>query len=343
MAIERVTSTGTVIDAVISPDGKYVAYNVSDGGAQGLWLRQLATASTLELVPAAPSVGYWGISFTPDNNAVTCGMSAAAGPGGAFYRVPVLGGTPRKLLNGIDTPAMYSPDGRRFAYMRAAFPTPDSSALMVENNADGSGRRKPIATRRARAGCFAPMFFSAPAWSPDGSLIVAPVEIRGDRPRARLIAVRSADGAEQPFPAHEFDSIGQVTWMPDGRGLVVAGDRGASLPGLAQITGRQLWVDHASTADRPITSDLFDYRRVSLTDDSQTLVTVATDVSAGIWVAAIDGSREPKRVSSGKFDGINDISRTAGDGRTLYPVGRGRPFRHLEHGRGRRQAAAADD
>jgi serine/threonine protein kinase len=42
-AVERVTNLGTVIDAVISPDGKYVAYTTSDNNLQGLWIRQLAS------------------------------------------------------------------------------------------------------------------------------------------------------------------------------------------------------------------------------------------------------------------------------------------------------------
>jgi eukaryotic-like serine/threonine-protein kinase len=317
IAIERVTSTGTVIDAEISPDGKYVAYVVSDG-LQSLWLRQLATGSSLQLVAPA-QVGYWGISFTRDSSAVTYGVkSPAAGVGGAFYRIPALGGTPRKLLNGVDGSATYSPDGRKIAYIRAAFPEADASAIMVAN-ADGSDARA-LAIRRAPE-FFAPMFFAAPTWSPDGSLVVAPIEVRGDRVRAKLVAFRSTDGVEQPFPNHEFETIGQVTWMPDGRGLLLLGDRGTSIGAagpLEGMTGRQLWwVDQSTAAERPITADLFDYRKVSVTADSQSIVTVAADASAGIWVAPLDGPGEPKRLSNGKYDGIAGLAAMP-DGRILY-------------------------
>jgi Tol biopolymer transport system component len=235
-----------------------------------------------------------------------------AGPGGAFYRIPVLGGTPRKLLNGLDGQAVYSPDGQKMAYIRAAFPASDSSALMVAN-ADGSDPHA-LATRKAPE-FFAPLFYAAPTWSPDGSLIVAPMELRGGRVQARLVAVRAADGVEQPFPRHEFDAIGQVTWMPDGHGLVLAGVRGRAAGG---TSGRQLWwVDDTSTSEQPITSDLFDYRKVSITADGTALVTVASDTTSGIWVVPIDGSSAPRRASNGKYDGINGLAALA-DGRILF-------------------------
>src|SRR5262249_26256186 len=69
VTIEPVTSLGTVIDAVLSPDGKYVAYTVSENARQGLFIRQLATASTLTLVRPSP-VGFWGTTFTPDGGLV---------------------------------------------------------------------------------------------------------------------------------------------------------------------------------------------------------------------------------------------------------------------------------
>ena len=93
-SIEAVTSLGTVIDAVISPDGKYVAYVVSENARQSLWIRQLATASTLELVPPA-SVGYWGANFSPDGSEIYYVVASAARPDRGLFRIATLGGTPQ--------------------------------------------------------------------------------------------------------------------------------------------------------------------------------------------------------------------------------------------------------
>ena len=47
----RLTATGTVGDAAISPDGKYVAYTSSDPNGDSLWVRQVATRSDIRIVP----------------------------------------------------------------------------------------------------------------------------------------------------------------------------------------------------------------------------------------------------------------------------------------------------
>ena len=72
--------------------------------------------------------------------------------------------------------------------------------------ADGSSPRV-LATRPA-PDVLSPIYFAAPTWSPDGKLIVTPVESRGERPRATLAALGSSDGVERPFQSYEWASGG---------------------------------------------------------------------------------------------------------------------------------------
>lgn len=314
ISIERITGSGNVTDAEISPDGKFVAYVVSQGGQQSLWMRQLAAASTLQLMPPA-AVSFWGISFARDGSAVYYGQKSTAEPSGSFYRIPTLGGTPRKLLTGTDSQPALSPDGLKIAYLRTAFPEQGFSALMVAN-ADGSNARA-LATRHAPE-VFSPIYFAAPTWSPDGTMIVSSLETRGDHPNATLVAVRSADGVEQPFPRYQWASGGHVAWMPDGSGLIaVASDR----PG---GTHQLWWLGRQGRARRPLTNDLFDYRKVSVTADSQAIVAVASDNTASVWTVPLDGSVAPKKISTGRYDGLSGVAGVSG-GKILY--------RSLEGGR----------
>ncbi len=214
--IERITSIGDVIDAAISPDGKYVAYIVSRSGMQGLWLRQLSTASTLELVPPAP-VGYWGSMFTPDGGAVYYVTRSKEHPDAALYRVPVLGGASRLVLTGLDSKPAFSPNGRQVVYTRADFPERGASSLMIAD-VDGANGRTLVTVRPPDF--FAPVFYGAPGWSPDGALVIAPVEHRAPAPTGSLAVYRVSDGAKQPFANADFPSIGQAAWMPDGHGVV---------------------------------------------------------------------------------------------------------------------------
>ena len=309
LSVEAVTSLGTVIDAVISPDGKYAAYIVSENARQSLWLRQLATASTLQLVPPA-SVGYWGANFSPDGSEIFYVVTTPDRPERALYRLSTLGGTPRELLTGLDSFPVFAPDGRQLAYVRAAYPETGTSALMVAG-VDGSNPRV-LATRRAPE-LFAPIFFTAPAWSPDGATIVCPMFSRAQTPaRATLVAIRVADGAEVPFPHYEWAGIGQATWTRDGQGLyVVAGDET-----LASRNHQLWWVSAREPSRRKVTSDLLDYRTVSLTADDSTIMTVASDTTSTIWTVPLEAG-EARRLPGGRYDGLSGVA-AAPDGRIIY-------------------------
>src|SRR5262249_28371871 len=65
--VTKLTSSGKASAARVSPDGKYVAYIMSDQGKQSIWLRQVATPSILPVV-APGDVDYMGLAFSPDGN-----------------------------------------------------------------------------------------------------------------------------------------------------------------------------------------------------------------------------------------------------------------------------------
>ena len=65
----RLTNSGIAQTAAISPDGKYVAHVRDEAGTQGLWVRQVATASDVSIVPGA-DVSYRWVRVSPDGNYV---------------------------------------------------------------------------------------------------------------------------------------------------------------------------------------------------------------------------------------------------------------------------------
>jgi serine/threonine protein kinase/Tol biopolymer transport system component len=269
--LARLTNSGDVIDATISPDGKWVVYVRSDRNVQSLWVRQVSTANDTQIVPAAP-VGYFGITFSPDGNEVYYAIKSNL-DSGALYRVPTLGGPPVKVLEKIDGPVSFSPDGKRFVLVRANHPNAGESALVIAN-LDGSGEQ--VLAVKKRPDVFSPIFFTGPSWSPDGKLIAATVMTSSRT--ANVLTVSVADGKEQVLTREPWPFAARVQWLPDMSGLLVVAGEG---PGWAQ----QWILSYPSGEKRRITNDLSTYRAITLSSDGQKLATIGSEGLVNVWVA----------------------------------------------------------
>jgi eukaryotic-like serine/threonine-protein kinase len=296
LEFEMLTSSGSVIDAAPSPDGKYLAYVDSSGGKQGLWLRQLGGTHAIELVPGAV-VGFWGLTFSNDGTSLYYVIKATGDPDGTLYQIPVLGGTPRRVLSGIDSPVSFAPDGSRFAYLRVAHPAPGSSAVMVAA-ADGSGAR-PLVTRSA-PDLIAPGFFAAPSWSRDGARIVVGVR-NGTTRDARLVVIDATTGSTADLP-ERYGDVTFTYWLPDGSGfLFVARTPGTAAPGFG---GQIYFQPYPSGAARRVTNDLVDYRVARVPADGASIVTIGFDASVGIWTAPLDNPAAARKLPTLRGDGL---------------------------------------
>jgi eukaryotic-like serine/threonine-protein kinase len=180
MQITRLTTRGNVRRAVISPDGKYVAYEADHGGEQSLWLRQVATDSNVQIVPPSRE-SFRGVAFSPDGTYVYFSQSAKNRPW-VLFRVPALGGNAQEVIEDVDSSVTFSPGGSQFAFVRLS---PVEDYLMV-CKLDGSGARTLATFKRARG-----LWQGAPAWSPDGKAIVVSTRTTSGRRTVRECNTRS--------------------------------------------------------------------------------------------------------------------------------------------------------
>jgi WD40 repeat protein len=119
LQIERLTTSGRSTSAAISPDGKYVIYGTDEGGKDSLWLRQVTTSSNVQIFPASEDVFYWGLTFTPDSDYVNfVKAELEKNVSWSLSQMPVLGGSQKEILKGVEGPVSYSPDGKQFAFVR---------------------------------------------------------------------------------------------------------------------------------------------------------------------------------------------------------------------------------
>ena len=299
------TQTGKAVDAVLSPDGKYVVHVNESNGQQSLWIRQIATSSNVQIVPPA-DVTYRGATFSPDGTYVYYLLFENSNKNEwLLFRVPALGGLPQKLTNEVSTPVTFSPDGRQLAFVRC-FPSRKETSIFI-TDAEGKSERQ-LATRSS------PDDFgwrSGTSWSPDGRYIACAVGTYDLS--MSIVEVSVEDGSERPLTSWKWPWIGRLAWQADGKGLI-ANARDTST-GLSQ-----LWhVSHPDGKVRRITNDLSDYSAlsVSLSVSSDSLVSVQCNYVSGIWVCPTEDLNRGRQITSGRSDGFYGLAWTP-DNRIVY-------------------------
>ncbi len=284
--IERLTNFGDVQSAAISPDGRYVAYVRGAPGQQSIWLRQTATGSDAPILPTA-QVNYSGLTFTPDGNFIYYNSRAIAAFSGDIYRIPSLGGNPKKIAQEALGRVAITRGGKRIAFVRWNPPTGETTLLVA--NADGSEQRAIASGKRPQE-----FLDPYPAWSPDGKVLALPSESFAAAYSFSLIAV-SAAGGKQRVIARTGLWLESLAWLPDGRGLIIVAAN------QSQVFQRQLWqVSYPSGAMRRVTHDLNAYSMPTLTANGKTLSVVQSQTDSNLWIAP-----------QGKLDQARQITSTA--------------------------------
>jgi serine/threonine protein kinase len=314
LKVETLTSSGTANLPAVSPDGNYVAYVESGGGRPSLRVRQVATGSNVEIVPAEPGVILLGATVTPDGAFVNY-VRQAPQQGPELWQIPFLGGTSRRLLSGLGGRVGFSPDGRQMAFTRVT--APGQSQLVIAAS-DGSSERV-LATRSAPVGFLAiaaGLQAFAPAWSPNGTAIAAlggRAGRSGERATGQVVFVDIQTGAERAV------NIGPP--LP-GTGLAWLDDRSVLLSALDRSSAPlQLWVmSYPDGALRRLTNDTSQYVSPSLTANRSALVVARNDASFSIWTSDATADRWTQTVPTTPAKGpIGFRLRWMGDD-LVYPA-----------------------
>ena len=163
MTISPITSTGNIHSVTISADGKWVAYVADEKGSHGIWIRQLATGSTAQVELGSPGE-IEGLNFSLDGNYLYFVKRDESIGVGTLFQAPSLGGAPRQVIVDVDSPISFSPDGKRFVFVRQASKTKTSNLIVADS--DGTGEQPlEVLTNPPR------FSDNGPAWSPDGKRI----------------------------------------------------------------------------------------------------------------------------------------------------------------------------
>lgn len=196
------TYSGHDYSPAVSPDGKLIAFASSRDGVQRIWIKQVADGSEVALTPGPDDFPR----FTPDGSSIVY-THADPGRPGSLWRVPVVGGEPRRILDGAGTTDV-SPDGSTLAFTRNVDNKGTQQTALMLANANGANVRELARTDVGAA---------HPRWSPDGSKI-ALVAVRGGRVSQAILVIDAKSGEAKllaiPPKAGEVSS---VIWSADSR------------------------------------------------------------------------------------------------------------------------------
>ena len=274
--ISKISGTHNARLGAMSPDGNYLAYVLNSEGSESLWLRHLASASNVQIIPPE-HVQYSGLRFSPDGSHIYFSHTQLdSGPASQeydLYRIPVLGGTPQLLVKDIDTNPSFSSDGRRFAFIRANDPDPGKYHLLIAN-ADGSNEKSIFAGPMVNV-------LSDSAWSPDGKVIVGTMFDQAEDSISALISIDPDTGAQRTISRPPYTLLRNVSWLPDGRALAVIYSNTETNFDRQQIG----LISYPDGKLRPITADTNDYANLSVSADGGTIATVMRQSVRDVYVS----------------------------------------------------------
>jgi serine/threonine protein kinase len=187
--------SGTERSGAISPDGKVFAFISNQKGQSDICVRQVSGGDPVQIThdPAAKL----DLIYAPDGESIYYSTGPATR---IIWRVGVLGGTPRKIVENARFPAP-SPDGKRLAYV-------SSGEALVVANADGTGPHQIGSALGAQY----------LQWSPDGHWLAYTAGSLFDTYQINIV---DPDGKnKKQVTSFAAGTITCAAWLPDSRNIV---------------------------------------------------------------------------------------------------------------------------
>lgn len=264
---ESLSSSGRVLQAAISPDGKLLAYTNGLGSEkQSLWLRELNSSNNVQIIPPTDDF-YFDLAFSPDSGSIYFVRGPKPGDPAiqnAVYRMSIFGGAVTKLVDQIQGTLSISPEGDKLSFVRCDFRNNEWCSLWLADAADGKNERKLLVKPR-------PFRISDSAISSDGRKIVfATGQSRNGANDFTLAEVDIETGVEKEFTTERFFDIKGLLWLPDGKSLLATALRFPD-------KNFRIWrIPAGSGPAEPLSNSPDDYAGITLDREARNLVATHT-------------------------------------------------------------------
>ena len=304
----KLTTSGRVNIAAISPDGKMFAYSVLDVSRENSSIRvgQTNGSSDVEVVPAGAEQ-FELVSFSSDGQFVYyVEHGQRQSENGTLIRVPALGGVSQRVLSGINIYPAISPDEKKLAVVRTDSKNKTSTLALI--NLDGSNEQA-LVTRPLET----PIRALSLAWSKDASLI-AFCSRRENEDTSEVFVADTAAGNVQQLTDSKIGKIFRLGWLADRTGLI-------AITSSVNRAWGALW--HINYPDGTLSEITRDHRQyasaLSLSEDARSAVAVEVSSESNIWTS-LSPSADLTQLTFGglsRQDGWFGLD-ISNDGRILY-------------------------
>ncbi len=305
----QLTAKGNINVAAISPDGTLYAYTNEGSELSGLWVAGINGSQEIEVIPPSPMI-FLGLTFSPDGLHIYYVFRDEKNPRGALFRVPVMGGLSEKILTNITRPVTFSPDGKRFAFVRNDSERNQTAIIVTNTN---GAEEKEIAVRPKASG----FNENGAAWSPDGTKIaIGGKDEKTGEQTVLLAGVKS--GEAESFGEKTWIWVRRVEWLPDGSGLFL------NVIEKESWQERQIWmIEYPGGKAHKITSDLNRYggETVSVSSNGTKLIGVSAQTISNIFAGAADNVAQLNKITQnavGKSDGAFNSLAFTPDGKLVF-------------------------
>ncbi|MFL6467231.1 MAG: protein kinase domain-containing protein [Pyrinomonadaceae bacterium] len=310
MTIRKLSQSNNVAFAAIAPDGRSIIYvTYEENGDRALWLRRVSDSSAINIVPPQP-VQYWDCPmFSNDGEYVYFITAARSATHGTMYRVPSLGGQPRKLVDKVNHLGNLSPDGRRVLFVRYGDTDPNVSvntnetSMLSANALDGSDEQA-IVTVKGET------ILREPRFSHDGqSVYYEQRELIDDVEWWTLVTAKT-DGTNANQLIRQRDRLGEIAVLQKGNGLLVNANDGAT-------NRRQLYfVSLPDGKMSRVTNDINSYVGVSVDREGTNIVSAQRSEENRVWTGPAESLNSAKPLV--KEAVANENVDWTPDGRLVY-------------------------
>ncbi|MGD9627698.1 MAG: winged helix-turn-helix domain-containing protein [Pyrinomonadaceae bacterium] len=277
---EPLSTNGKVHFAIISPDGKNVFYTNGIEGPQSIWLRQLESAQSVEIIPPSDDF-YYGLALSPDGNFLYFARSGRPKRDMGIYRVSIFGGVPTKIISGSEGWMSISPDGARISFVRCPLTADEFCSLWIADALDGKNEQK--LTSRPQ-----PIRISDNKFSPDGRTVAFAVgQSLNQANEFGLSEIDLESKVERELTPETFFDIRSLTWLPDRKGLLITA---------ARIPNKRfrIWEISLPTGSaKPLTSEAENYTRLSLNNAANRLISTKEKQDFRLYLLNRGSSSDP--------------------------------------------------